>query len=111
MPSTIVDERRAGRQDRAVPLLAEFRACLDSGCADCLPKSPIGQAAICTLSSAYGRPSVVSVLSVKSVVRTIRLTAWITDFGVVTARCFKRLIWLFRECLHDLLASSLHFLY
>lgn len=38
------DERRATRQERAAPLLAEFRAWLDADCADCLPKSPIGQA-------------------------------------------------------------------
>lgn len=38
------DVRRAARQERALPLLSKFRAGLDSGCADCLPKSPIGQA-------------------------------------------------------------------
>jgi hypothetical protein len=39
-----VETRRAARRERALPLLAEFRAWLDADCADCLPKSPIGQA-------------------------------------------------------------------
>jgi transposase len=38
------DERRAARQEQALPVLTEFRAWLASDCADCLPKSPIGQA-------------------------------------------------------------------
>jgi hypothetical protein len=46
----VPEVRRAARQERAVPLLAEFRAWLDSGCADCLPKSPIGQAATYALN-------------------------------------------------------------
>lgn len=37
------DVRRAVRQAQALPLLMEFRAWLDAECADCLPKSPIGQ--------------------------------------------------------------------
>jgi hypothetical protein len=39
------DLRRAERQKRSAPLLADFRAWLDAACADSLPKSPIGQAA------------------------------------------------------------------
>jgi hypothetical protein len=48
--NVVPEVRRAARQERAVPLLAEFRAWLDSGCADCLPKSPIGQAATYALN-------------------------------------------------------------
>jgi transposase len=44
------DVRRAARQEHALPRLAEFRAWLDSDCADCLPKSPIGQAATYALN-------------------------------------------------------------
>jgi transposase len=44
------DVRCTIRQGRALPLLAEFRAWLDSNCADCLPKSPIGQAAAYALN-------------------------------------------------------------
>jgi transposase len=40
------EPRRAVRQERSLPLLAEFRAWLDESCADALPKSPIGQAAV-----------------------------------------------------------------
>jgi transposase len=38
--------RCAVRQERSLPLLAEFRAWLDADCAGALPKSPIGQAAV-----------------------------------------------------------------
>lgn len=38
--------RCAVRQERSLPLLAEFRAWLDATCAGALPKSPIGQAAV-----------------------------------------------------------------
>lgn len=39
------EQRCAVRQERALPLLAEFRDWLDAECASALPKSPIGQAA------------------------------------------------------------------
>jgi transposase len=42
--------RRTIRQERALPLLAEFRTWLDAECAHCLPKSPIGQAATYALN-------------------------------------------------------------
>jgi transposase len=44
------DVRCTVRHERALPLLAEFRAWLNSNCADCLPKSPIGQAAAYALN-------------------------------------------------------------
>jgi transposase len=40
------ERRCAVRHERSLPLLAEFRAWLDGSCADALPKSPIGQAAV-----------------------------------------------------------------
>jgi transposase len=44
------DERRAARQERAAPILAEFRVWLDEQRPMALPKSPVGQAITYTLN-------------------------------------------------------------